>query len=156
MRKRVLLVSSEVDLRARFACGLQSAGYAVELACDEKRALKLAADDKFHVAIVAPGSSCVSPAMTQQLCDRVPEMIVLAEGPDELARWRRSVPGARAFFLKTDQSAVISRVGASLGSNVLCINDGKVDFAGRVFVDGCGRQVALTRAEANLLKELAS
>ncbi len=53
MRKRVLLLSSEVELRARFACGLQSAGYAVELACDEKRALKLAADDNFNVAIVA-------------------------------------------------------------------------------------------------------
>src|SRR5262252_8771875 len=100
MRKRVLLVSSEVELRARFACGLQSAGYAVELACDEKRALKLAADDNFHVAIVAPWSSCASLALMQQLCDRVPEMIVLAEGPDELARWRRSLTGG-TFFLKT-------------------------------------------------------
>ena len=63
MRKRVLLVSSEVELRARFACGLQASGYAVELACDEKRALKLAADDNFHVAIVAPGSSCAGLAV---------------------------------------------------------------------------------------------
>src|SRR6516165_6754485 len=164
MRKRVLLVSSEVKLRARFACGLQSAGYAVELACDEKRALKLAADDSFRAAIVALGSSCASLAVLQQLCDRVPELIVLAEGPDELARWRRSLPGARAFFLKTaNDSAIISRVGetcadseASPGSNVLCIDDCRLDFAVRVFIDGCGREVTLTRAEANLLKELAS
>src|SRR5215472_5339188 len=142
MRKRVLLVSSEIELRARFACGLRSAGYAVELACDEKRALKLAADDNFPVAIVAPGPSCASLAVLQQLCERVPDMIVLAEGPDELARWRRSLPGARAFFLKTaNQSAVITRVGettacadseASPGSNLLCIDDCRLDFAGRV------------------------
>jgi predicted ATPase/class 3 adenylate cyclase len=91
---------------------------------------------------------------------------VLAEGPDELARWRRSLPGARAFFLKTaNQSAVITRVGettastdneASPGSNILRIDDCRLDFAGRVFVDGRGQEVTLTRAEANLLKELAS
>src|SRR5215467_8538663 len=151
MRKRVLLVSGEVELRARFACGLRSAGYAVELACDEKRALKLAADDNFPVAIVAPGPSCASLAVLQQLCERVAEMIVLAEGPDELARWRRSLTGARSFFLKTaNESAVISRVGemtactaneTSPGSNVVCIDDSRLDFAGRVFVDDCGREV---------------
>jgi DNA-binding response OmpR family regulator/class 3 adenylate cyclase len=166
MRKRILLVSSEVELRARFACGLQSAGYAVELACEEKRALRLAADDNFHVAIVAPGSISTSLAVLQQICDRVPEMIVLAEGPDELARWRRSLPGARAFFLKTaNQSAVIARVGettacanseASPVSNFLCVEDCRLDFARRAFIDSCGREVALTRAESNLLKELMS
>src|SRR6516165_4696968 len=166
MRKRVLLVSSEVELRARLACGLQSAGYAVELACDEKRALRLAGDDNFHVAIVAPGSSFASLAMIQQLCDRVPKMIVLAEGPDELARWRRSLSGVCAFFLQTaNESAVITLVSettacadseASPVSSVLCIEDCKLDFGGQVFVDGCGREVALTRAESNLLKELAS
>ena len=44
MRKRVLLVATEVELRARFACRLQSSGYAVELACNEQRALRLATD----------------------------------------------------------------------------------------------------------------
>jgi predicted ATPase/DNA-binding response OmpR family regulator/class 3 adenylate cyclase len=166
MRKRVLLVSSEVELRARFACGLQSAGYAVELACDENRALRLAADGNFHVAIVAPGSSFASLAMIQELCDRVPEMIVLAEGPDELARWRRLLFGVCAFFLKTaNESAVITRVNettacadseVSTVSSILCIEDCRLDLGGHVFVDGCGREVALTRAESNLLTELAS
>ena len=111
MRKCVLVVATEVELRARFACALQSAGYAVELACDEQRALKLAADCNFHVAIVAPGPSLASLAMIQQLSDRVPEMIVLAEGPDEIARLRRSLTGVHAFFLKTsDEGAVIARV----------------------------------------------
>jgi class 3 adenylate cyclase/predicted ATPase len=102
----------------------------------------------------------------RQLCEQVPEMIVLAEGPDELAHWRRSLTdAARAFFLKTaNQSEVISRIGevtacadneASPASNVVCIDDCRLDFAGRVFIDASGREVTLTRAESDLLKELA-
>src|SRR6516164_5278548 len=166
MRKRVLVVATEVELRARFARRLQSSGFAVELACNEQRALKLAADCNFHVAIVAAEPSSNSLAMIQQLCDRVSEMIVLADGPDEIARLRRSLTGVHAFFLKTsDEGAVISRVGemtasvaseSSPVSSILCIEDCKLDFAGCVFVDAYGREVALTRAESNLLKELAS
>src|SRR5215469_11909733 len=166
MRKRVLVVATEMELRARFARRLQSSGYVVELSCNEQRALKLAADCKIHVAIVAPGPSPASLAMIQQLCDRVPEMIVLADGPDDIARLRRSLTGVHAFFLKTsDEGAVISRVDemtasvaseSSPVSGILCIEDCKLDFGGRVFVDAYGREVALTRAESNLLKELAS
>jgi DNA-binding response OmpR family regulator/class 3 adenylate cyclase/predicted ATPase len=166
MRKRVLLVAREVELRARLACGLQSSGYAVELASDEKRALRLAAEDNFQVAIVAPAPSSDSLAMMQQLCDRVPGMIVLAAGPDEIAHLRRSLAGVDAFFLKTvDRVAVVSRVGEMTAPtdtelarvpSILCIEDCRLDFAGRVFVDACGREVALTRAESNLLGELAS
>ena len=166
MRKRVLLVATEVEFRARFARRLQSSGYAVELACNEQRALKLAADCNFHVAIVAAEPSSNSLAMIQQLCDRVREMIVLADGPDEIASLRRSLTGIHAFFLKTsDEGAVISRVGemtasadskSSPVSSVLWIENCKLDFAGCVFVDACGREVSLTRAESNLLKELAS
>src|SRR6516164_2839015 len=166
MRKRVLVVATEVEFRARLARTLQSAGYAVELACNEQRALKLAADCKFHVAIVAAEPSSNSLAMIQQLCDRVPEMIVLADGPDDIARLRRSLTSVHAFFLKTaDEGAVITGVDemtapvdgeSSPVSGILCIEDCKLDFGGRVFVDAYGREVALTRAESILLKELAS
>src|SRR6516162_6739914 len=166
MRKCVLLVATEVEVRARFARRLRSSGYAVELACNEQRAVKLAADCKIHAAIVAPGPSHTRLAMIQQLCDRVREMIVLADGPDEIARLRRSLSGVHAFFLKTsDEGVVISRVGemtasadskSSPVSGILCIEDCKLDFAGCAFVDACGREVSLTRAESNLLKELAS
>src|SRR6516164_2358032 len=70
MRKRVLLVATEVELRARFARRLQSSGYAVELACNAQRALMLAAEHNFHVAIVAAEPNANSLAMIQQLCDR--------------------------------------------------------------------------------------
>ena len=43
MRHRILLIAAELDLRARFARELHSSGYAVELACDMKRAMTLAA-----------------------------------------------------------------------------------------------------------------
>jgi DNA-binding response OmpR family regulator len=56
MRKRILLVASELDQRAKIARALHSSGFAVELAGDEKRALKLAADYKFPLAIVASQS----------------------------------------------------------------------------------------------------
>src|SRR5215471_8346175 len=111
MRKRVLIVATELELRARFARRLQSSGYAVELACNEQRAFKLAADCNFHITIVAAEPSSTSLAMIQRLCDRVPEMVVLADGPDEIARLRRSLTGVHAFFLKTsDESAVITQV----------------------------------------------
>src|SRR6516164_10131424 len=165
MRKRVLLVATEVELRARFARRLQSSGYAVELACNEQRALRLAADCNFHVAIVAPGPSLAS-SMIPQLSDRVPEMIVLADGPDEITRLRRSLTGVHAFFLKTsDEGTVITQVHEMTASadresapvpSILHIEDCKLDFGGCVFVDAYGREVALTRAESNLLKELAS
>src|SRR6516165_5677628 len=109
MRKRVLLVATEVELRARLARRLQSSGYAVELACNEQRALRLAAENNFQVTIVAAEPSSASLAMIQQLCDRVPEMIVLADGPDDIARLRRSLASAHAFFLKTaDEGAVVT------------------------------------------------
>src|SRR6516165_7025718 len=166
MRKCVLLVATEVEVRAKFARRLQSSGYAVELACNAQRALMLAAEHNFHVAIVAAEPNANSLAMIQQLCDRVPEMIVLADGPDEIARLRRSLTGVHAFFLKTaNEGAVVTRVGEMTASvdnkssavlSVLCIEDCKLDFGAGVFVDAYGREVALTRAESNLLKELAS
>jgi hypothetical protein len=85
MRRRVLLVAAELDLRARFARELQSSGYAVELACDMKRALRLTADDHFRLAIVAPGASLANFATLSALREAVPQMIVLAEAPDEIA-----------------------------------------------------------------------
>ena len=43
MRQRVLLVAAATELRARFGRKLQSTGYAVELASDEKRRSKTSA-----------------------------------------------------------------------------------------------------------------
>ena len=48
MQKRVLIAAEEIDLRARMARVVQSAGYDVELADNENRARKLALNHKFR------------------------------------------------------------------------------------------------------------
>ena len=168
MRHRVLLVAGELDLRARFARELHSSGYAVELASDMKRALRLAADNHFRVAIVAPGPSPASLAMILTLRDAVPKMIVVAEGLDEIARLRRSLPGVDEFILKSaNEGALATRVSEMIAladsaagervsvPSIVYIEDSKLDLGGYVFVNSNGQEVALTRAETDLLIELA-
>ena len=147
MRHRVLLVAAELDLRARFARELHSSGYAVELASDMKRALRLAADDHFRVAVVAPGPSPASSAMILTLRDTVPKMIVVAEGPDEIARLRHSLPGVDEFILKSaNEGALATRVSEMIAladsaagelvsvPSIVYIEDCKLDLGGYVFV----------------------
>jgi DNA-binding response OmpR family regulator len=90
IRHRVLLVAGELELRAMFARELVASGYAVELASDMKRALRLAADDHFRVALVAPGPSPTSPTTILTLRDTVPGIIVVVEELDEIARASRN------------------------------------------------------------------
>jgi DNA-binding NarL/FixJ family response regulator len=52
MRKSVLVVAQQIELRARIARTLQSAGYAVELEESQKRALELASGGQIEAAIV--------------------------------------------------------------------------------------------------------
>ena len=167
MRHRILLIAAELDLRARFARELHSSGYAVELACDMKRALTLAAVNHFQVAIVAPGPSPASLAMILALRDTVPKMIVVAEGSDEIARLRRSLPGINEFILKSaNEGALTAQVSEMMAladnaanerlsvPSIVYIGDSKLDLGAYVFVTPNGREVALTRAESDLLKEL--
>ena len=143
MRHRVLLIAAELDLRARFARELHSSGYAVELACDLKRALTLAADYHFRVAIAAPGPSPASLAMILTLRDTVSKMIVVAERPDEIARLRHSLPGVDEFILKsagegslaTRVSEMIAFADSAAGEHVsvpgiVYIGDCKLDLGG--------------------------
>jgi DNA-binding response OmpR family regulator len=166
LRHRVLLVAGELDLRARFARELQSSGYTVELASDMKRALTLTAHDHFRVAIVAPEPSLTSLAMVLALRDTVPKMIVVVEGPDEIAL-RRLLSGGDDFILKSANegalAAAVSKMIALADSaagkrvsfpSIVYIGDGKLDLGGNVFVTPNGREVVLTRAESDLLKEL--
>jgi DNA-binding response OmpR family regulator len=164
LRYRVLLVAGELDLRARFARELQSSGYAVELASDMKRALTLAADDHFRVAIVAAGPSL---ATVLALRDTVPKVIMVAERPDEIARLRRSLSGVDDFILKSaNEGALVAAVSKLIAladsaegervsfPSIVYLGHGKLDLGGSIFVTPNGREVALTRAESDLLKEL--
>jgi DNA-binding response OmpR family regulator len=166
LRHRVLLVAGELDLRARFARELQSSGYSVELASDMRRALTLTAGDHFRVAIVAPEPSLTSLAMVPALRDTVPKMIVVVEGPDEIAL-RRLLTGVDDFILKSANEGVLAAAVSEMIAladsaagkrvsfpSIVYIGDGKLDLGGNVFVTPNGREVVLTRAESDLLKEL--
>ena len=148
MRRRALLVAGEIDLRARIARALQSSGYAVELASDEKRALRLTTDDNFELAIVVSGSSPAKLAMLAELRDNVPKIIVVAQRPEEIARSHGSLPGTEVILLqKSNEDAVIRGVGeiiaaanrtadiAESGPSIICIEECKLDLAGHVFFD---------------------
>jgi class 3 adenylate cyclase/DNA-binding response OmpR family regulator len=163
MRQRILLVAEEIDLCARIGRALLLSGHAVELATDKKRALKLARNINFQGAIIAPGSYPADLAMMLELRDTVPQMIVLAEGLEEIARLHRSLPGS-AILLKSDESALITQVSKmttgkagrpSPVPSILRLQDCRLDLGGHVFVTADGREVALTRAESDVLKELA-
>jgi DNA-binding response OmpR family regulator/class 3 adenylate cyclase len=169
MRRRVLLVAAELDLRARFARELQSSGYAVELASDERRALRLAQDDNYQVVILAPVSSPASLELIRELRDIVPKMVVLAEGSADINRLRRSLPMVDEFLLTSSNEGVLTaRVGelivhtdstacvSEAAPGMLSIEDCRLDLKGYVFVDAASREVTLTRAETSFLKELVA
>src|ERR1700746_3984714 len=95
MRRRILVVAQQIELRARIARVLQSAGYAVELADNQKRAIELAAGKQIEAAIVVHNSDLNG--LEKELRDHVPRTIVLGHRTDEILRPGHSLRGADAF-----------------------------------------------------------
>jgi DNA-binding response OmpR family regulator/class 3 adenylate cyclase/predicted ATPase len=165
MRKLVLVVAQETALRAKIARLLQPAGYAVELAASEKRALELVVKEAMDAAIVVPGSGVAGLAFARQLSDRVPKLIVLAERPADIARLGRSLPGIDVYPSQPlDEQQLLDRLSQVMGASsddesalepaALRFQGCKIDLPGRSFIDAEGREVALTRAECSLLLAL--
>ena len=161
MRKLVLVVAQDTALRARIARLLQPAGYAVELAANEKRALELVINERIDAAIVVTGSGLADLAFARRLSDRVPRLIVL-DRSDDTVRLGRSLPNADAYPSQLlDEQQLLDRLAqlfASPGDDqaapslaALRIEGCMIDLAGRTFVHADGREVALTRAESALL-----
>ena len=166
MKKLVLVVAQETALRAKIARLLQPAGYAVELAASEKRALELIVNEDIAAAIVVIGAGHAGLAFARQLSDRVPSLIVLAERPDDIARLSRSLPGADVHPSQPlDEQKLLNRLAeamapsesdeTALAAAALHIQDCRIDPAGRTFVHADGREVALSRAEFSLLMAFA-
>ena len=159
MRRRILVVAQQIELRARIARLLQSAGYAVELAECEKRALELAAGGQIEAAIVVLSSDLAG--LSQELRDKIPRTIVLRHRTDEIIRQDHSLQGANALSVQAlDEQKLLDELGRpTAGSGdgetapapILKIKDCKLDLSGHTFVDGNGREVHLTRAETALL-----
>jgi two-component system phosphate regulon response regulator OmpR len=169
VKNRVLIVVEEIDVRARIARVLTRSGYAVELASNEKRALKLASDQQISTAIVGLGSGLAGFAIAQELRDAVPKLLVLAETSKDMTRLNRSFPEADGVFLKSaseeelvgklaEMIAVSARTAddAAPLPSILWIENCQFDLAAHVFIDAEGRELPLTRAEYAVLKDLAS
>ena len=167
MQKNVLIAAEEIDLRARIARVLQSAGYTVELADNAKRALKLALHHKFNVAFVAP-SQTLGLSLLEELRVTIPKILLLTERKDDITRLSRSLVGVDAILLKSSSNEeLVDRLakmtpcgdtaqnGASFLPTTLCIEERRLDLAAHVFVDADGQELPLTRAEGVLLKELS-
>ena len=160
-RKCILVVAQQIELRARIARVLQSAGYAVELAESQKRALELATGEQIEAAIVVPSTDLA--CLIQDLRDKVPKTIVLGNGTDEIIRQDYSLQGANALSVQAlDEQKLLdqlSRPATSSGSAsgetspapVLKIKDCKLDLSGHTFIDGNGQEAHLSRAENSLL-----
>src|SRR5262245_38909249 len=70
MRKSVLVVAQQIELRARIARVLRSAGYGAELAGNQKRALELAARKDIQAAIVVHSTDLAG--LGQKLRRKIP------------------------------------------------------------------------------------
>jgi DNA-binding response OmpR family regulator/class 3 adenylate cyclase/predicted ATPase len=166
MKKLVLVVAQATALRARIARLLQPAGYAVELAANEKRALELIVNEDIDAAIVATDAGLGGLAFARRLSYRVPSLIVLVERPDDIVRLSRSLPGADVHLSHPlDEQKLLDRLAevtapaevdeTALAAATLRIRGCRIDAAGRTFVHADGREVALTRAEFSLLMAFA-
>ena len=151
VRRSVLVVARHTELRARIARLLRTAGYPVELAESQKRALEVAARRRLEAAIVVDSGDLAG--LGRELRDRVPRTIVLehptrenplsAQTLDEqkLLDWLgQPTDSATSAGEETTPSAVIVR-----------IEDCEFHPAGSTFIDGNGREARLTPAETELL-----
>lgn len=166
MKKLVLVVARETALRAKIARLLQPAGYAVELAANEKRALELTVSEGMDAAIVATDAGLAGLAFVLRLSDRVPSLIVLVERPDDIVRLSRSLPGADVHLSQPlNEQKLLDRLAEVMppaevdeiakAAGALRMRGCKIDAAGRTFVHADGRETALTRAEFSLLMTFA-
>jgi predicted ATPase/DNA-binding response OmpR family regulator/class 3 adenylate cyclase len=160
--KLVLVVAQGAALRAKIARLLQPAGYAVELAADERRALDLAVHVGVDAAILVIGSGLADLAFARRLSDRVSRLIVLAKRSTDIARLDHSLPGAEAHLSQPlDEQKLLGRLAemiaapgedpAALAPAALRIEGCRINLPGRTFVHADGSEVALTRAESALL-----
>ena len=160
MRKSVLVVAQQIQLRARIARVLHSAGYCAELAENPKRALELAARKDIQAAIVVDSPDLAG--LGQELLDKIPTTILVGHRTDEIVRPGHTLQGTGVSLEDAlDEQKLLDRLSqpaASPGSKgdetvpvPVKIGDCKLDLPGHTFVDGSGREVRLTRAETALM-----
>src|SRR6516164_9527567 len=166
-QKRVLIVAEQIALRGRIARTLQSAGYSVEFAHNQKRALELAAGKRLEAAIIVHSGELSS--LETKLGDQVARTIVLGHQTDEILRPGHPLGGADAFSVHAlDEQKLLDQLrpltqspesaakGTAATLGILKIEGCQLDLAAHTFVDVHGREMLLTRAEVALLAEFVA
>src|SRR5262249_41711916 len=160
-RPRILVAAPHMELRARIARLLQAAGYSAELAESQKRALELAAGGGIEAAIVVHSAALAG--LERELRDNVPRAIALGHPTDEILRRGPSPRGIDTRTVEAlDEQKLLDWLGPPSAGGpedesapspvILRIEDCELDLADQTLVDGNGREVRLTRAEAALLR----
>jgi class 3 adenylate cyclase/DNA-binding response OmpR family regulator/predicted ATPase len=148
MRKRILVASRRMTLRASMARALQSAGYSVELAETRKRAVELVKGGLIDAAIIIPDDELGG--LTQELRGRVPSVVLenpsngISIGREVLQRLGELTPMQSRTGNPKDATHVVQS-----------IDDCTFDPAARAFHNAQGHEAHLTRAESALLAAFA-
>jgi DNA-binding response OmpR family regulator len=141
---------------------LLPAGYDVELACDEKRASEvISARSRIDAAVVAmdaPRASGLS--LARKLRMRVGKLIVVtrAEFADRVASVLPEADDVLRQPLDRQELLECVNTGEHVADPpwvILAFEGCRLDWGGRIFVDKAGREIALTRAEFDLLATFA-
>src|SRR5262249_58849915 len=96
LRRRILVVAQQIELRARMARVLRAAGNGIELAESQKRALAVVTEGQIEAAIVVLSTDLAG--LERELRDKVPRTIVLGHRTDEVMRQDHSVRGRDALL----------------------------------------------------------
>lgn len=159
-----MVLAADARLRADLAVGLKGAGYAVELASSGRRAIELASVLNLHAAII-------SLDLIDELFPRLNELrarvrrLILLDSKEDSGGLR--IPAVNVADAVVSQPIELRALLAALRDNsgikdvqgpdagLLAFEAGTIDAVGRTFHNADGREVALTRAEFNLLHTLA-
>src|SRR5499433_4232216 len=115
VRKNVLVVAQQIELRARIARVLHSAGYGAELAENPKRALELAARKDIQAAIVVQSRDLAD--LGQELRDKIPTTILVEHRTDEIVRPGHAIQGTGVSLEDAlDEQKLLDRLSQSAAS----------------------------------------
>jgi DNA-binding response OmpR family regulator/TolB-like protein len=167
MRRRLLVVASDVRLRMALARWLAPAGYAVELAEGAKKAREVLAAGEVVAGILRVEPPDVAfLAVARELRETGSGLIAVVDEVDEIDRLRRLGFGADVYLAQPlKKRDVLDRVEAvmqpisrpwdiSEAIETIDFNGMTIDMAGHSLVDAAGREVKLTRAELGVLAAL--
>jgi DNA-binding response OmpR family regulator/tetratricopeptide (TPR) repeat protein len=158
--KHALVFGDDLNVRARLARLLQSAGIKLEIAGIWDRALKLASKQRFDIGVVALSDS-LSAAKLEELQRHLPKMLALTTGGDKVGL---SDPSRHTTYLRMPVSddELLDRLHKMLVPeeraariSTVAIGDCRINFDSQSFINANGCEVPLTLAETALLKELA-